>query len=60
MKSLSLLLQVGSRLLDEGSKALDEMEGEARIAPLQVFVNIVYTLIGGQMIFSTGLRCWAV
>ena len=28
------------------------MEGEARIAPLQVFVNIVYTLIGGQNDFQ--------
>merc|ERR1712181_77652 len=28
-------IQVGSGLLDEGSKALDEMEEEARAAPLQ-------------------------
>ena len=38
--------------MDEGSKALDEMEGEARIAPLQVFVNIINILIGGQLDFQ--------
>ena len=28
------------------------MEGEARIAPLQVFVNIINILIGGQIDFQ--------
>ena len=37
---MPVLLKVGSGLLDEGSKALDEMEEEARAAPLQVFFEI--------------------
>ena len=36
---MPVLLKVGSGLLDEGSKALDEMEEEARAAPLQVFLR---------------------
>ena len=36
---MSVSPKVGSGLLDEGSKALDEMEEEARAAPLQVILK---------------------
>ena len=60
---MPVLLKVGSGLLDEGSKALDEMEEEARAAPLQVlrlsncqskFSNYFW------MNLSTGPKCWVV
>ena len=56
-------LKVGSGLLDEGTKALDEMEEEARAAPLQV-LNFHIVKARSEFFFwtnfSTELKCWAV
>ena len=49
---MPVLLKVGSGLLDEGSKALDEMEVEARAAPLQVFFSDIFSILSLQTIFS--------
>ena len=53
---MPVLLKVGSGLLDEGSKALDEMEEEARAAPLQVILKTFKF----WMYFSIERKCWAV
>ena len=61
---MPVFLKVGSGLLDEGSKALDEMEEEARAAPLQVMLKTfrLPNKISNKpwMHFSTELKCWAV